>query len=163
VAFPWRLWPRRGKVESAPAPPPRIANFDAILLEPEHYEIVAAVGESHHQPELRDICGSARWEEVRYRTTAVLVPEPENPHDPMAVAVVAGAEDRGRPVGHLSRGDAADYYPAVVAAARADRLIACHALICGRGPGSETMNVGIFLHLPEAEDALREVEEHVRE
>ena len=79
------------------------------------------------------------------------------------VAVVAGAEDRGRPVGHLSRGDAADYYPAVVAAAQAHRLIACHALICGRGPGSETMNVGIFLHLPEAEDALREVEEHVRE
>jgi len=57
----------------------------------------------------------------------------------------------------LSRGDAADYYPAVVAAAQAHRLIACHALICGRGPGSETMNVGIFLHLPEAEDALREV------
>jgi hypothetical protein len=114
--------------------------------------LVAAVGEANYQPALQSLCGSRRWEDVRYECVAALVPEPTNRYDPNAVMVQCD----GHHVGYLSRGDALDYRPAIQAFARQGRVIACNAMIAGRGPGSDTPNLGIFLTLPKPSTALRE-------
>lgn len=122
--------------------PRQQTQVDAILLEGD--ELVAAVGESKYQQALRTACGSQHWEDVTYDCLAALVPEPSNAHDRNAV-------------GYLSRGDAMDYGPALRAAGTVGKVIACEARIAGRGPGSETSNLGIFLQLPGPEQALRDV------
>jgi hypothetical protein len=48
---------------------------------------VALVGESNYQEALTTIAGSKRPESVRIPTQAILMPEPDNPYDPNAVAV----------------------------------------------------------------------------
>jgi len=105
---------------------------------------IAAVGESFYQPALLAICGARAGEEVGHECFAALVLEPDNPHDPNAVRV----EVQGRQVAHLSRSDALAYRPALVAVEAAGRVIICPAFIAGRGAGSETPNLGVFLHLP---------------
>lgn len=117
-------------------------------------EIVAAVGEASYQDALRHICGSDRWEDVRCEVNAVLVPEPANKYDPNAVMVQVD----GQMVGYLSRVDAVEYGRVVRLLADEGSVIACGALIAGRGPGSDTPNLGIFLHLPTPDAALVEVE-----
>ena len=62
---------------------------------PDGYDL-AVVGESHYQDALRRIAGPGA---VRHYCGAMLIPEPKNPHDNMAVAVMAV----GRRVGYLSR------------------------------------------------------------
>jgi hypothetical protein len=114
-------------------------------------EWVAAVGESFYQPALRSICGSRRWEDVRFECEASLVPEPNNPHDTSGSAVAVYAACVGQThkiVGHLSRGDALDYRNVVAKAKVMGRTIVCNAHIAGRGPGNETPNLGIWLELP---------------
>jgi hypothetical protein len=110
--------------------------------EGESTELVAAVAESHYQDALRSLCGSQRGEEVRFDCTAVLVPEPSNPHDSNAVMVQVDAHL----VGYLSRGDAVNYRSLIADAL--PRFIQCEARIAGRGPGGETSNLGVFLRLP---------------
>jgi hypothetical protein len=105
-------------------------------------ELVAAVGESHYQDALRSLCGNQRWEDVQFDCTAVLVPQPTNPHDPNAVMVQVDATL----VGYLSRGDAINYQALIREAT--PRLIHCEARIAGRGPGADTSNLGVFLRLP---------------
>lgn len=117
--------------------------------------IVAAVGESNYQDALCSVCGSTKWEALRHECLAALVPEPSNRYDADAVMV----QVEGELVGYLSRGDAMDYGPAVRRFAERGKVIACKAMIAGRGPGSETKNLGIFLHLPDADEALRDAEE----
>ena len=63
---------------------PKPVEVDGEL--PARDELVAVVGESKHQHALRRLCGSNRWEDVARDSQAVLVPEPENRHDPNAVA-----------------------------------------------------------------------------
>lgn len=125
---------------------------DAVLLEGD--EIVEAVGESNYQPALTKLCGSDRWEEVRFECIAALVPEPSNRYDPNAVMVQCD----GHLVGYLSRGDAIAYGPVVRRLAEQGKVIACNAMIAGRGPGSETKNRGIFLHLPSPDEALADAD-----
>lgn len=108
----------------------------------ESSELVAVVGESHYQNTLRSLCGSQRWEDVGFDCVAVLVPEPNNPHDPNAIMVQVEA----RLVGYLSREDAVRYQELITDAL--PRLIQCDARIAGRGPGSDTSNLGVFLKLP---------------
>lgn len=120
-------------------------------------ELVAAVGEASYQPALRDICGSKRWERVRFDCTAALVAEPSNPHDANAVAVYADCRGTHLHVGYLSRGDALDYQAAVWKAADMGYTIVCQAHIAGREQGSETSNLGIFLDLPTPEGAVAEL------
>ena len=120
-------------------------------------ELIAAVGEASYQPALRDICGSTRWERVRFDCTAALVPEPSNPHDAHAVAVYADCRGTHLHVGYLSRGDALDYQGAVRKAADMGYTIVCQAHIAGREQGSETPNLGIFLDLPTPEGAVAEL------
>ena len=104
---------------------------------------VEVVGESHYQDALRAICGSSAWEDVLCETTAALVPEPTNPHDPNAIQVQVD----GRLVGYLSRQDALEYGPMLKRFAAQGKVGACKAVIAGRGPGSETPNLGVFLHM----------------
>ena len=111
-------------------------------------EIVAAVGEASYQSALIAICGSKRWERVAFDCIAALVPEPNNPHDPNAIAV----QVEGRLVGYLSRADARAYRRLVDDAK--PQLIACRARIAGREEGSETPNLGIFLRLPPSTETI---------
>jgi hypothetical protein len=63
------------------------------------------VGESHYQAALERLAGGRSEDGVRVKTTATLILETNNPHDPQAVRV----DIRGRTVGHLSREDARTY------------------------------------------------------
>jgi HIRAN domain-containing protein len=120
-------------------------------------ELIAAVGEASYQPALRDICGSTRWERVRFDCAAALVAEPSNPYDANAVAVYADCRGTYLHVGYLSRGDALDYQAAVWKAADMGYTIICQAHVAGREQGSETPNLGIFLDLPTPEGAVAEL------
>jgi hypothetical protein len=120
-------------------------------------ELVAAVGEASYQDALRRICGSDRWEDVRCDVRAVLVPEPSNQYDPNAVMVQVD----GQLVGYLSRGDAIEYRPTTQLLFEEQHVIVCDARICGRGPGSDTANLGIFLELPTPDHALDEAEDYL--
>lgn len=130
-----------------------LVRFDAVQLDSDPTELVAAVGESHYQEALRHACGSDHWQDVRFDCLAALVPEPGNRYDPDAVMVQLD----GQLTGYLSRGDAIDYGPVVRPLFEEGRVILCPARIAGRGPGSDTSNLGIFLKLPPVADALEEL------
>lgn len=114
--------------------------------------LLPAVGESHYQRALEAICGrrGRSWTEVTCEVTAVLVPEPSNPYDPEAVMVTVD----GRQVGHLSRADARAYAEVIALAVQRGGYPVCRALVCGRGEGSETRNLDIFLDLAPPQEAL---------
>lgn len=61
------------------------------------------VGESHYQAELTRLAGPKTDDGVEVECDAVLMPEPSNPYDANAVAVLI----EGEKVGYLSRADAA--------------------------------------------------------
>ncbi|MEA2221996.1 MAG: hypothetical protein QOH83_372 [Solirubrobacteraceae bacterium] len=115
-------------------------------------EIVAIVGEASYQPAIAAACGSTTWEHVRCEIDQLaVVPEPSNPYDPNAVAIFIG----GQKVGYLSRGDALDYQPAMEALLHAGyNAGVCRGSIAGRGPGSETKNLGVFLYLADPDKLL---------
>lgn len=86
----WRKWWRdrvtAGSVSKPPpARPPRAAR--------------TVRGESHYQDALSDLCGGKIEGGHKFACEADLVPEPDNPHDPNAVAVFI----QGRKVGYLPR------------------------------------------------------------
>lgn len=126
-------------------------NTSALLLEGD--ELVYAVGESHYQDALLGICGARRGDAVAYDCVAMLVPEPSNSYDRNAVMVQVD----GDLVAYLAREDAVAYRSAVQAAASSGYVIACSARIAGRGHGASTPNLGIFLKLPSARQALVKV------
>jgi hypothetical protein len=125
----------------------------AMALHLEGDELIAAVGESHYQPALHAASGARLGEVVAFDCLAVLVPEPDNPYDANAVMVQVDANL----VAYLSREDAASYRSAVQSAATSQRVIACNARIAGRGGNSDTLNLGIFLHLPSPDTAEADV------
>lgn len=84
------------------------------------------VGESHCQNALRAIAG-VDPDGVKHHCTALLRPEPDNKHDPSAVAVHID----GRHVGYLARGDAAEYTARLVELDHAGRWATCSAYING--------------------------------
>ncbi|HEV7652773.1 MAG TPA: HIRAN domain-containing protein [Actinophytocola sp.] len=65
------------------------------------------VGEASYQDALWTVCGGSPGDEIRHDIVAVLVPEPENPHDPNAISV----RIESRIVGYLPRRLAAGYIP----------------------------------------------------
>ena len=134
-------------------PPKGTRTAKALLLEGN--ENVPAVGESHYQPALRSACGAPPEDAVQMECTAALVLEPDNPHDGNAVMV----QVNGQQCGHLSRSDALRYRQAMLAAAEKGFVVACRAVIAGRGADGETTNLGVFLHLPDPDDALESVQE----
>jgi HIRAN domain len=88
---------------------------------------VGVVGESHYQDALTAIVGGKGPDSVRIPTQATLVPEPDNPYDPNAVAVYIA----GRKVGHLPRPAAHAFAPVARRLADQQRVGTCSATITG--------------------------------
>lgn len=124
-------------------------------------QLVATVGEASYQPALVKICGSTKWERVRFDCKAALAPEPGNPYDSNAVQVFADCRGTYLHVGYLSRGDAVDYGSTVKRAAELGYMITCQGHIAGREEGSETSNLGIFLDLPKPNSCLEQLAEPI--
>jgi HIRAN domain-containing protein len=112
--------------------------------------LVRVVGTSHYQEALLELAPREADEEVRVEKIAALVPEPDNPHDPDAIAVTID----GRLVGYLSRDenrrwkDVVSGYP-----------IGAEAMIAGRGG---TTGLGVFLRLPTPTEARAQIGIHFR-
>ena len=104
------------------------------------------VGVTHYQDALRSVTGRAADEEIRAEKVAVFVPEPDNPHDPDAIAVHID----GQLVGYLSR-DENKRWRDVVAG---EHPIGAEAMIAGR-EGVEVM--GVFLRLPTPTEARAQI------
>jgi hypothetical protein len=107
-------------------------------------EDLDVVGESFYQDNLWQLVGAQPGDHYRrVEITAVLVPEYDNPHDPNAVGVLID----GLKVGHLSRSDAREYRPGLLALQERHRApIALPGDIVGGGiredgPGK----LGVFL------------------
>ena len=108
-------------------------------------ELVRVVGTSHYQDALLELTGREGDEEIRVEKVAVFVPEPDNPHDPNAVAVHID----GKLVGYLSREENKRWLD-VVAAHR----VGAEAMIAGR---VGTTGLGVFLRLPTPTEARAQI------
>lgn len=106
-------------------------------------ETLEVVGESYRQDALWELAGGFSADLIRCEATAVLAPEPENPHDPNAIKVLVG----GRHVGYLSRADAAVYLPGLRRLmALHGRPIALYGQIVGGGQREDGLGMlGVFL------------------
>jgi hypothetical protein len=117
------------------------SGVNVTLLDGHHR--LAVVGESHYQDAIWRQAGAARGAEVRCESIAILVPEPENPFDPDAIAVVLPAGKAG----YLSREDAAQYLPGLRALmAKHGAPIAVRCVIIGGGyNGQQAKMLGVWL------------------
>lgn len=107
-------------------------------------EEMEVVGESHYQENFVKIVGPKTEEGHNRSVVAALVPEPENPHDPMAVEVRVD----GRTVGHLPADVASEYQPVLLRLLEQQGCYAaCHATIKGgwRRAGKDIGHFGITL------------------
>jgi hypothetical protein len=125
--------------------------MDQFLIEGD--DLVPVVGTSHYQPALIELSGRHGAEEIRVEKVAALVPEPDNPHDPKAIAV----QIEGRLVGYLSRDENPRWQDVVAMLAEHDHVAAAEAMIAGRGPGGGTANLGVFLRLPTPTEARAQI------
>ena len=116
---------------------------------------VRIVGTSHHQDLLRKIGGEAlrRGEHVAF--TALLVPEPENPHDPNAIAVVA--QGLG-PIGYFGRREALRYRGLAQELRRRDAIGVCEAFLTGGW--DDEASIGVKLEIEGPEDTAQQVRAH---
>lgn len=119
-------------------------------------DLVRVAGVSHYQPALLEVTGAQAGDEVRFACEAALVPEPDNPHDPNAVAV----QIEGRPVGYLERDEAVRWQPIAQAVAGHGSTAMAEAMVAGRGAESNTPNLGVFLRLPTPTEARAQVGIH---
>jgi hypothetical protein len=108
-------------------------------------DLVRAVGTSHYQDALLGLSGRQGDEEVRLDKVALLVPEPDNPHDPNAIAVRID----GELVGYLSREENRRWGDVVALAE-----VGCEAMIAGKGG---TTGLGVFLRLPTPTEARAQI------
>jgi rubrerythrin len=108
------------------------------------HDTLEVVGESFYQDALWRIVGGLRAETIRFDTQAVLVPEPDNPHDHNAIQVrISGAL-----VGYLSRHDAATYLQGLLRLMEVDpsHLVALRGQIVGGGQRPDGLGfLGVFL------------------
>lgn len=103
---------------------------------------LSVVGESNYQEALAQVSGAPADGEHRFECTAVLVLEPDNPHDPNAVMV----QVEGRCVGYLSRHNARRFGPRVAKMVEDGQPCICSAFIGRRDDGNP--NLGISLRIP---------------
>jgi hypothetical protein len=99
---------------------------------------VEIVGESFHQPHIRQVAKRERGGEFEI----TLIAEPQNKFDPNAVVVMA----HGAPVGHLSREMAIAWQPQVLAAASEGFRTVGTARVFGGT--QEKPSVGVFGSAP---------------
>jgi hypothetical protein len=105
-------------------------------------ETLQVVGESYRQDALWRLVGGIRAEEVRQPVVAELRPEPDNPVDENAVAVLID----GQLVGYLSRDDAHLYLPGIRRLIAAEGAVHLDGWICGGGPRADGLGrLGVFL------------------
>jgi hypothetical protein len=126
---------------TAPSPPPATTVKATLYSGDETLEVV---GESHYQDALWAIAGGRQLERVRYETYALLVPDPENPHDANAIEILIA----GQLVGFLSRHDAVRYRPGLLKlmSESPTPLIALHAVVVGGGQRADGLGyLGVFL------------------
>jgi hypothetical protein len=83
------------------------------------------------------------------------VPEPQNPHDPNAIAVVA--EGHG-PVGYFVRRDAIRYRAMAAELLRREAIGVCEAFLTGGWDDEAT--IGVKLEIEGPEDTAQQVRAH---
>jgi hypothetical protein len=113
-----------------------------------------AVGESHYQDVLWRAVGGPTTERVRQEVQAVLFAEPDNPYDANAISVWIEREL----VGYLSREDAADYRPGLLAleAREAGGLIELQGVVAGGGIREDGLGfLGVWLFHDPADFGIR--------
>ena len=88
------------------------------------------VGEASYQQALERICGGRDFYSARHQCHALLMPEPNNPHDPNAVQIIV---DR-QLVAYLSREHAVEYHQHI-----GMRASKCDATIVGGWDDGDTM------------------------
>lgn len=96
---------------SKTTPPVRPLPWDEALLDPSIIRLTKGgffevVGEASYQDALEAICGGRNFYSAEHQCKALLIPEPNNPHDPNAVQVIV---DR-KVVGYLARAHAVEYH-----------------------------------------------------
>lgn len=119
---------------------------DSAYLDGGGLYAVEVVGESHYQDNLRTIAGGPQKYSAHIETTATIISETDNPHDPNACRV----EINGLVVGHLSRTDARTYRAQLARAGRPQAVVHTPALIAGgwdNGP-DDRGPFGVRLDLP---------------
>ena len=109
-------------------------------------------GTSHRQEVLARIAGGALRRREHVAFTALIVPEPDNPHDPNAIAVVA--EGRG-PVGYFGRRDALRYKALAEELIGRDAVGVCEAYLTGGWDDEAT--IGVRLEIEGPEDTAQQV------
>jgi hypothetical protein len=112
-------------------------------------------GTSHRQPVLARIAGEALRKGEHVAFTALIVPEPDNPHDSNAIAVVA--EGHG-PIGYFARRDAVRYKAMAEELVRRDAIGVCEAFLTGGWDGEAT--IGVRLEIEEPEGTAQQVRAH---
>ncbi len=117
--------------DDGPRPAPASRGGAAVIIGDGKYGF-PVVGESHHDAALEQLAGGRTEEGVHVTCAALLLPQPDNPYDPDAVAVYI----RSQEVGFLARNVAPEFLQAL-RAGDYDRA-ACEAVIVGgwdRGAG----------------------------
>ncbi|WP_336159624.1 DUF4236 domain-containing protein [Amycolatopsis sp. VC5-11] len=140
VVAPPAARPKPDRIQDAPAAPLIRRRLSADGR-------IAIVGEAHYQPALqraaRGIAAGDGFDQ-HLPVVALLVPEPQNPHDLHAVRVDAIHPGGTETVGYLSRSDARSYQPALRALGKSGYAGTCPARITGGGNGRR---YGMYLHL----------------
>jgi hypothetical protein len=109
------------------------------------------VGVSHYQAPLAAAAGPKRSGGVELRTRFALAAEPDNPHDPAAIAV--RLEDGGETVGYLPREEAARYGRLMDAVAAVHKRPVTDGVILGGDADRDTSFV-VWLHVQDPYEAL---------
>jgi hypothetical protein len=93
-------------------------------------EDLEVVGEASYQDALWSLCGGSPGDRIRQNIVAILIPEPENPHDANAISVHIA----GNLVGYLPRHIAARYISGLrQLMSRSGVHVALHGVIVGGG------------------------------
>jgi hypothetical protein len=108
-------------------------------------------GATHYQDALAAAAGPKRAGGVELRTRFALVAEPENPHDPAAIAV--RLEEGGERVGYLPREEAARYGRLMDAVAARGRRPVTDGVILGGDASRDSLFV-VWLHVQDPYEAL---------
>lgn len=137
-----------GRAEPAERVDREVSVLDAMDLPgPDRYEVV---GESHRQVNLERVAGGkGEFGVLRPDQAGVLVREPGNRADPMAVAVHLRDADGMRQAGYLSREDARTFAPLLDAIAPSSVMV--KARLTGgwdRGRG-DVGSIGVVLSVPD--------------
>ena len=117
--------PRPAQAPAASASHPGVNLGDGVGFE------LGIVGESHYMSALRKIARRHNVAGKPAEFLATLRPEPDNPYDPNAVAVL---DDLGEKIGYLSREDAVTYRAVLQAVTVQGAVATCRAMWAGGTP-----------------------------